>query len=165
MFCVNKEKKRKRELAGQKRERGLRLRPKGVVFFIYFICVLHLLYVSSILLALCVFHIVGVRLYGVCVVFFIYFICVLHLLYVSAILFSAFIVFAFLIYFIYLPFCFLHLLCLFSSILFSCCPYLSMYVYIHIHSLCIEINKISLWTKKRGRLIFFFQNMTWVVNV
>ena len=100
VFCVNKEKKRKRELAGQKRERGLRLRPKGVVFFIYFICVLHSLYVS-------------------------------------AILFSAFIVFAFLIYFVYLPFCFLNLLCLFSSILFSCCPYLSMYVYIHIHSLCI----------------------------
>ena len=121
MFCVNKEKKRKRELAGQKRERGLRLRPKGVVFFIYFICVLHSLYVS-------------------------------------AILFSAFIVFAFLIYFIYLPFCFLHLLCLFSSILFSCCPYLSMYVYIHIHSLCISINKISLCTKKRGRVIFFLQD-------
>ena len=56
---------------------------------------------------------------------------------VIVILFSAFIVFAFLIYFIYLPFCFLHLLCLFSSILFSCCPYLSTYVYIHIHSLCI----------------------------
>ena len=55
-----------------------------VVFFIYFICVLHLLHLCS-SFTLCVCHIV----------FCIYCVCFLNLFYLSAVLFSTFIVFVF----------------------------------------------------------------------